>query len=227
MQHLRHMKARAALTIALADISGEWTLEQVTHAISVFATDAVTLALRFLLRQAAAKGELKIDNNDAPEVDTGIIILGMGKLGAFELNYSSDIDLIVLFEQELLPYTGARNANIFMNKLAGDLVSLLQERTSDGYVFRTDLRLRPDPGATPIAVSLPAAEIYYQSVGQNWERAAFIKARPCAGDVAATRGAGEGDAAAATSGAFSVSPAPPLKQTKMAQSKMKCHCRKC
>ena len=185
MQHLRHMKARAALTIALADISGEWALEQVTRAISLFAADAVTLALRFLLRQAAAKGELKIENDDAPETGTGIIILGMGKLGGFELNYSSDIDLIVLFEHELLPYTGARNANIFMNKLAGDLVSLLQERTSDGYVFRTDLRLRPDPMSTPLAVTTMAALTYYETVGQNWERAAMIKARPIAGDMEA------------------------------------------
>ena len=185
MQHLRHMKARSALTIALADIAGDWALEQVTHAISVFATDAVTLALRFLLRQAAARSEIKLISEDAPEVGTGIIILGMGKLGAFELNYSSDIDLIVLFEHELLPYIGARNANIFMNKLAGDLVNLLQERTSDGYVFRTDLRLRPDPMSTPLAVTTMAALTYYETVGQNWERAAMIKARPIAGDMEA------------------------------------------
>jgi len=185
MQHLRNVKARAALTIALADIGGDWQLEQVTHAISTFATDAVTVALRFLLRQAAARGEIKLISEDAPEVGTGIIILGMGKLGAFELNYSSDIDLIVLFEHELLPYVGARNANVFMNKLAGDLVNLLQERTSDGYVFRTDLRLRPDPMSTPLAVTTSAALTYYETVGQNWERAAMIKARPIAGDMEA------------------------------------------
>jgi glutamate-ammonia-ligase adenylyltransferase len=185
MQHLRHVKARAALTIALADINGDWPLEQVTHAISTFATDAVTLALRFLLRQAAAKGEVSITSDEAPETGTGIIILGMGKLGAFELNYSSDIDVIVLFDHDTLPYKGARNANIFMNKLAGDLVTLLQERTSDGYVFRTDLRLRPDPMSTPLAVTTSAALTYYETVGQNWERAAMIKARPIAGDMVA------------------------------------------
>ncbi|MFZ8477392.1 hypothetical protein ACO1MN_14110, partial [Staphylococcus aureus] len=114
---------------------------------------------------------------------SGITILGMGKLGAFELNYSSDIDLIVLFDKVQLPYSGQRNPQIFMNKLATDLVALLQERTVDGYVFRTDLRLRPDPMSTPLAVTTAAALTYYETVWQNWERAAMIKARPIAGDA--------------------------------------------
>ena len=185
MQQLRELKAKAALTIALADISGVWNLAQVTGALSHLAQNAVIAALRFLLQRAGERGELQLADPAAPETGSGIIILGMGKLGGFELNYSSDIDLIVLFDRDKLPYTGARNAQHFMNKIASDLVALLEERTADGYVFRTDLRLRPDPMSTPLAVTTTAALSYYETVGQNWERAAMIKARPIAGDLAA------------------------------------------
>jgi glutamate-ammonia-ligase adenylyltransferase len=185
MAHLRHMKARMAMMTALADISHHWELMTVTRALSEFAMDVVNLALRHLLHKAAARGELNLTSRERPETNSGIIILGMGKLGAFELNYSSDIDLIVLFDPNILPYTGSRNAQHFMNKLASDLATILQERTADGYVFRTDLRLRPDPMSTPLAVTTLAALTYYETVGQNWERAAMIKARPIAGDMIA------------------------------------------
>ena len=182
MRELRIIKARAALTIALADIAGSWNLKQVTAALTELAEQAVVLALRFLLIRAAKRGELTLKDTHAPETDSGIIVLGMGKLGGVELNYSSDIDLIVLFDPALLPYSGSRNTQVFMTKLAGDLVALLEERTAEGYVFRTDLRLRPDPMSTPLAVTTHAALAYYETVGQNWERAAMIKARPIAGD---------------------------------------------
>ena len=184
MRDLRHLKARAAFTIAMADIRNEWPLLQVTQALSGFAAAAVGASLRFLLLKAAARGELQLASTTQPESNSGIIILGMGKLGAFELNYSSDIDLIVLFDQATLPYTGPKNSQHFMNKIASDLVFMLQERDANGYVFRTDLRLRPDPMSTPLAVNTAAALAYYETVGQNWERAAMIKARPIAGDMA-------------------------------------------
>ena len=186
MRELRHLKARAAFTIAMADIQNEWPLLQVTQALSGFAAAAVGASLRFLLLKAAARGELNLASMQQPEATTGIIILGMGKLGAFELNYSSDIDLIVLFDHAALPYIGPKNAQHFMNKIASDLVFILQERDANGYVFRTDLRLRPDPMSTPLAVSTAAALSYYETVGQNWERAAMIKARPIAGDMPAS-----------------------------------------
>ena len=109
----------------------------------------------------------------------------MGKMGAFELNYSSDIDLIVFYDPAApaVPKDAAPAA-LFV-RLTQKLVKLLQERTGDGYVFRTDLRLRPDPASTAIAISTAAALSYYESAGQNWERAAMIKARACAGDIAA------------------------------------------
>ena len=102
----------------------------------------------------------------------------------YELNYSSDVDLIVLYDAEApcLP-PDAEIAKFFV-KLTQKLVSLLQEQTADGYVFRTDLRLRPDPRATQIAISIQSAEQYYLNQGQNWERAAYIKARAIAGDIA-------------------------------------------
>lgn len=185
MRALRQAKARVALITALADIAQRWKLMEVTRALTAFAEQAVTLTLRHLLHKAAQRGDYAITHKHEPEKDSGIIILGMGKLGAYELNYSSDIDLIVLFDSATLPYTGTRNPQQFMTKLAGDLVNLLQERTSDGYVFRTDLRLRPDPMSTPLAVTTAAALTYYETVGQNWERAAMIKARPIAGDLLA------------------------------------------
>ena len=116
---------------------------------------------------------------------SGYFVLAMGKMGAFELNYSSDIDLIVLFDPEasaLPPGTEAAAAHV---RLTRGLVKLLQERTPDGYVFRVDLRLRPDPASTQIALSTLSALDYYEHRGQNWERSAMIKARPCAGDIAA------------------------------------------
>ncbi len=185
MKHLRALKSRVALTTAIADISGEWELLSVTRALSHFAAGAVQVALRFLLLQAMKRGEFAAADAAEPEKDSGIIVLGMGKLGGFELNYSSDIDLIILFDKDILPYRGSRNAQLFMSKLATDIVSILQERTPEGYVFRTDLRLRPDPMSTPPAVTIAGALAYYETVGQNWERAAMIKARPVAGDIQA------------------------------------------
>jgi glutamate-ammonia-ligase adenylyltransferase len=109
----------------------------------------------------------------------------MGKQGAFELNYSSDIDVSVFYDPDKLPLAEGVEAQAFAVRLTHRLADLMQARTGEGYVFRIDLRLRPDPSSTPPAVPVPAALEYYESVGQNWERAAFIKARPCAGDMTA------------------------------------------
>ncbi len=178
MTALRVAKRRAALTIALADLAGRWELPQVTGALSDFAERALGIVVRHLLASAATSGEIAADTVE----QSGLIVLGMGKLGARELNYSSDIDLIVLFDGERTGYRGARSVQAFFTQIAHELVRMMAERTADGYVFRTDLRLRPDPGSTPPAVGTRAAIGYYESAGQNWERAAFIKARPVAGD---------------------------------------------
>jgi glutamate-ammonia-ligase adenylyltransferase len=194
MRALRQARTRVALITALADISGRWTLEQVTAALSDFAELAVDHAVAHVLRARMAAGDLEWTLEQGalatPELGrkAGYIVLGMGKLGGRELNYSSDIDLIVLFDHEVIRYVGRRDAHDCFIRMTRDLVKLLQERTGDGYVFRVDLQLRPDPGATPVAISVDAAEIYYQSVGLNWERAAMIKARPVGGDLDAGRG---------------------------------------
>jgi len=114
----------------------------------------------------------------------GLFVIAMGKLGGFELNYSSDIDISVFHEPERLPAAAGVDPARLAIRLTERVANLLQTRTAEGYVFRVDLRLRPDPSSTPVCVTVPAALGYYETVGQNWERAAFIKARPLAGDRA-------------------------------------------
>jgi [glutamine synthetase] adenylyltransferase / [glutamine synthetase]-adenylyl-L-tyrosine phosphorylase len=184
MRLLRRMKAEAALMIALADIAEGWPVMRVTRALTDVADAALTAALRHLLRAAARAGKIKLRDPARPEDGCGLVVIAMGKMGAFELNYSSDIDLIVAFDPTVARLADEVEPAAFYIRLARGLVKLLQERTVDGYVFRVDLRLRPDPGSTQIAISTAAALAYYESVGQNWERAALIKARPCAGDAA-------------------------------------------
>jgi glutamate-ammonia-ligase adenylyltransferase len=181
MAQLRLAKRRAALAIALADIAGDWNLEAVTGALSRFADAAVQGALRFLLAQAAARAGLAERDPETLEATTGLIVLAMGKYGAFELNYSSDIDLVVFYDAARFPFAKKGDPRAAVDLVRG-LVKLIAERTGGDYVFRVDLRLRPDAGATQVAISTDAAMDYYEAMGQNWERAAMIKARACAGD---------------------------------------------
>ncbi len=180
MTRLRRAKRRCALTIALADIGGLWSLEQITDALSRLAEATLDLAVHAAV---AASAGLPAD----PGLAKGYFLLGMGKLGAAELNYSSDIDLIALYDERSLddrlkPSLQAQTPAEFYLRVTRLVVRLMEERTIDGYVFRTDLRLRPDPSSTPLAVSARTAERYYSSTALTWERAAFIKARPVAGD---------------------------------------------
>lgn len=180
---LRRMKAEAALLIALADIGGRWSVMRVTRALTDVADTALTMALRHLLRAAARTKKITLPDPARPEDGCGLAVIAMGKMGAFELNYSSDIDLILVFDPARALAADIEPA-LFYIRIARGLVKFLQERTPDGYVFRVDLRLRPDPGSTQIAISTAAALAYYESIGQNWERAALIKARVAAGDRA-------------------------------------------
>ena len=183
MTCLRNAKDRAAMLVAFADIAGAWDLTRVTGALTRFAEVALDAALCHLLHHAGERNFIEIADPDAPHAACGVTILGMGKLGARELNYSSDIDLIVLFDSKRVGYLVEDSPAQFLHRLVRDLVTIMSERTRDGYVLRTDLRLRPDAGATPLANSIVAAEHYYESLGQNWERAAMIKARTVAGDI--------------------------------------------
>jgi len=181
MAMLRAAKRGAALAIAMADIGGVWDLNRVTGALTDFADAAVKGALRFLLRRAALQHGMTERDGATLEMACGLTVLAMGKYGAHELNYSSDIDLVVFYDSRF-PFAKRGDVRGAAVDIVRGLVKLLAEVTADGYVFRTDLRLRPDAGATQVAISLEAAESYYESLGQNWERAAMIKARPCAGD---------------------------------------------
>ena len=187
MQRLRLAKQETALVIALADLGGVWKLEEVVQSLSQSADAFIAAALAFLLRQAAAAGKVVLDDPGHPERGCGLTLLGLGKLGGRELNYSSDVDLIAIFDAGMSLLTKPEEAGLFYVRLVKDLVRILQTRTADGYVLRVDLRLRPDPGATAVAMKLGAAFHYYEAYGQNWERAAMIKARVSAGDPAVGR----------------------------------------
>lgn len=180
---LRGLKGEAALLAGLAEVAGVWTSLEAAAALSDFADAAANAALRGALRGLGEKGFLHAGRPRCEE-RSGVAIIAMGKLGAGELNYSSDIDLIVLFEPEAPAFADPQSAREVAIAAARALVRTLNEQTVDGYVFRTDLRLRPDPGVSAAAVSVRAAEAYYEAHGQNWERAAFIKARASAGDIA-------------------------------------------
>ncbi|MCG6203106.1 bifunctional [glutamine synthetase] adenylyltransferase/[glutamine synthetase]-adenylyl-L-tyrosine phosphorylase [Rhodopseudomonas sp. HC1] len=185
MTILRKMKAEAALSIALCDIGGLWPVMQVTQALTDLAVNSVQMTLRFLLRQEAARGRINPPNSDAPEQGSGLVVLAMGKMGAGELNYSSDIDLIVFYDLDAPTLAPDIEPQPFFVRVTQGLSRILQQRRHDGYVFRVDLRLRPDPASTPVALSTVSALNYYEREGRTWERAAMIKARACAGDLVA------------------------------------------
>lgn len=182
MKALRVAKADVALSVALAEISGALTTMEAAASLSAFADAAVGAALRMALRQVRRLGFAPVDEA-RPDAASGVTVVAMGKQGANELNYSSDIDLVVLFDNAGEALGGPAEAKRIAVAATRAMVSRLNDQTADGYVFRTDLRLRPDPGVSAAAVSINAAETYYESYGQNWERAAFIKARAAAGDI--------------------------------------------
>ncbi|MFD2237067.1 bifunctional [glutamine synthetase] adenylyltransferase/[glutamine synthetase]-adenylyl-L-tyrosine phosphorylase [Aureimonas populi] len=182
MTLLREAKAEAALLIALRDLFGAADGQRTTADLSDLAEGAVRAALRFCLLDLDRRGQLDLPDKARPETGCGLFVLGMGKLGGRELNYSSDIDLILLFDPQVPAVLDKGESVETFSRLARRLVRLIGERSRDGYVFRTDLRLRPDPSAMPLAIPLPTALVYYESAGRDWERAAMIKARVIAGD---------------------------------------------
>ncbi|RYH10183.1 glutamine-synthetase adenylyltransferase [Tropicimonas sp. IMCC6043] len=182
---LRRSKGRVALFAGLADLAGVWSLEEVTGALTDFADLSVDLAMKSVLSREFERGRFPGQTQDDLPQAGGMVALAMGKLGAHELNYSSDIDLILLFDESRYAGADFDEARAGFVKATRRMTALLSENTGEGYVWRTDLRLRPDPSVTPVCLSMEAAERYYESVGRTWERAAHIKARPCAGDLAA------------------------------------------
>lgn len=175
---IRILKQKVILFISLCDLGNIWSVEKTTFALSQFADKILDLCLKYLFEEAYQRGLLAHKS-----LNNGYFIIAMGKWGALELNYSSDIDFIILYDPEKLDYKGKDTANNFIIRLSQQLIQLLEEQTKEGFVFRTDLRLRPDPFSFPIAVTTKAAEIYYQSRAETWERSAYIKARIAAGDT--------------------------------------------
>ena len=182
---LRKAKRRVALLVGLADLAGVWPLETVTGALSRFADLAADRAIAVLTAREMARGKLPGMHPEEAGAGGGMVALAMGKMGAYELNYSSDIDLICLFDDSRFDRDDLLEARAAFVRVARQMAAMLSEVTADGYVFRTDLRLRPDPAVTPVCLSMEAAERYYESVGRTWERAAYIKARAAAGDIKA------------------------------------------
>ena len=182
---LRQAKRRVAALTALADLAGVWSLEQVTGALTDLADLACDLALNAAIAVQIKRGKLPGMNEGDVDTAGGMVVLAMGKMGAHELNYSSDIDLICLFDETRFEPDEFADARAAFIRATRAMSSMLNDITGDGYVFRTDLRLRPDPAVTPVCVAMAGAMGYYESLGRTWERAAYIKARPAAGDLAA------------------------------------------
>ncbi len=188
MAFLRSRRSRVAVVAAVYDCFGICGVMECAELLSDMADHAVRLAVSHLLLGRVERGDLEPPEGcepGAPDGNWGYFVLAMGKHGSRELNYSSDIDLVVLYDPASVRYTGRKTPGDCFVRVTRDLVSILQSRTGDGYVFRTDLRLRPDPSSTPTAIAVDFALDYYLRFGRTWERTAFIKARPVAGDLGA------------------------------------------
>ena len=181
MTFLRRQRNRVAVVAAVYDCFDICGVMECAELLSDMADHAVRLTVSHLLLDRVERGDLERPAGDR----WGYFVLAMGKHGSRELNYSSDIDLIVLYDPACVRYTGSRTLGECFVRVTQDLIRILQSRTGDGYVFRTDLRLRPDPSSTPVAVTVDSALNYYRRFGRTWERTALIKARPVAGDLTA------------------------------------------
>jgi glutamate-ammonia-ligase adenylyltransferase len=172
---LRRERSALALALGIGDLAGVLTLEQIVEYLSDFADQALERALAEAMMERT------------PDMARGFAILALGKHGSRELNYSSDIDLLFLFDPATLPLKPREEPGQAAVRIGQRVIELIQKRDSDGFVFRVDLRLRPSPEATPIALPVDAAISYYESSALPWERAAFIRARVVAGDLALGR----------------------------------------
>ena len=182
---IRRLRGHSALAVALSDMTGSAPVTTQMNWLSSAAEAALRAAVGFLFRQADRRGQL-VDTTFLGHPDLtgcGWTVLALGKLGAGELNYSSDIDLILLHDPIDTPLARPEASQPFYVEMTRALVRLLSEVTADGIGWRVDLRLRPDPGATAVSIQREAALGYYESIARTWERAAFIRARPVAGDI--------------------------------------------
>lgn len=179
---LRVARQKISLSIAFGDIIDQWTVEKVTTYLSFFADIVLYKATNYLLYQFHLARRISLPHPGDPSHESGLIVLAAGKLGAEELNYSSDVDLLFFYDEQKILVSDHFALKKTLNDFVHQFVKLIQDSTEDGYVFRVDLRLRPDSGATPVIMSVGSAMHYYTTVGQNWERAVMIRARQVAGD---------------------------------------------
>lgn len=182
MEALRSCKQQGALVCGLADLCGAWDAAKVSYGITRLADETLRAAVDFCLLDLHNRGRIHLPEPEHPSKSSGYTVLAMGKHGAHELNFSSDIDIIVFIDPDAVAITDREECVTEFVRMTKRLVKIMQERTAHGYVFRTDLRLRPDPGSMPLAIPISIALNYYESRGQNWERAALIKSRVVAGD---------------------------------------------
>lgn len=178
MTTMRQHKQSFECLLAYADLAGLLPLQESMRLFSRLAELEVVYALSWLLAERHASIGIEDPHR------SGVFVLALGKLGGHELNYCSDIDLVMIYDPEAIEASRRERAQLAAVRLAADLARMLEERTPLGHVFRTDYRLRPDPASIPLAVSLDTALVYYSSTARNWERQAFIRARPIAGDMA-------------------------------------------
>jgi glutamate-ammonia-ligase adenylyltransferase len=171
---LRRERSALAVALAIGDLAGAFALPRVVHELSDFADRALDAAIAAAIRRRVPDAE-----------PAGFTALALGKQGARELNYSSDIDPILLYDPATLPRRERDEPAEAAQRYARAILALLGDQTGDGYVFRVDLRLRPASEVSPLAISFDAALTHYESSALAWERAAFIRARPAAGDLAA------------------------------------------
>ena len=171
---LRRERLALATALAIGDLAGSFPLVRVMAELSSLADRALDQAIAAAIRQRVPEAQ-----------SAGFFALALGKHGACELNYSSDIDPILLFDRETLPRRERDDPGEAAQRYARTIVDLLSTQTEEGYVFRVDLRLRPASEVSPLAISVPAAITHYESSALAWERAAFIRARASSGDVAA------------------------------------------
>jgi [glutamine synthetase] adenylyltransferase / [glutamine synthetase]-adenylyl-L-tyrosine phosphorylase len=169
--NLRLQRNAIALVTAIADLSGQWNLAQVTAVLSDFADAALDAAIVAAIKERVPSVE--------PQ---GFAVIALGKHGGRELNYSSDIDPIFIFDPAIMPHRDGEDVADSAVRIGRRVIELLSARDENGYVFRVDMRLRPSPEVSPIALPVSAAISYYESSALAWEQAAFIRARAAAGD---------------------------------------------
>lgn len=180
MKFLRQFRNKQMLRIAWRDLAGWSDLAETLADLTELAESCIQFALDYLYQQACARRGTPILSDGTAQ---NLVVLGMGKLGAWELNYSSDIDLIFAYQQDgVLADRKETSYGEFFSRICRSLVKVLDEITADGFVFRTDIRLRPFGDSGPIIMTFDGLENYYQTQAREWERYAMVKVRPVAGD---------------------------------------------